>query len=461
MKSLIKNNNIILLVLSCALFMEHLDSTIISTSIPKMAYFFAINPLSLKIAMTSYLLSLAVFVPISGWIADKYGTKNIFCLALIIFTVSSALCGLSQNIWELVFFRIIQGFGGAIMTPTARLILLKLYPKKELIKVMSYVAIPGLLGPILGPLVGGAISTYLTWQWIFLVNVPIGVVGIFFAIKFIPKINQVTVNKLNLREFILFSFALAGFSFVLSVVNESVIDFKIQLTVLLLSVISSVWYFYYYKKLKNPIWNLSIFKIKSFRITVLGGFFSRIGVGGIPFMLPLLFQIGLHHSPLLSGILVCPMAVAMFITKFFVKKILTYFGFKRVLLMNTILLGLSICSFTLINSNTSYTLIILLVFLNGAFSSLHYSCLNVLAYVDLDTNILSQGTSIVSSIQQLAMSFGVVFGAICLRFFLHYNSLDRLSVTAFRDSFFVLGVATIITAFIFNKLNKMDGVSAI
>lgn len=455
-----KRSSIIPWVVACALFMETLDTTIISTSIPKMAYFFVINPISLKLAMTSYLLSLAVFVPISGWIAERYGVKNIFTISFIIFTISSALCGLSHNLWELVLFRVMQGFGGAIMMPIGRLILLKLYPRKDLVKVTNYATIPSLFGPMMGPLVGGAISTYSSWQWIFLVNVPIGVIGIILAVKFIPIMAPIKVNKFDVRGFIFFALGLSGISFVLSTVNESVLDLNTKLIILAVSGISGALYAFNYKTSKNPIWNLAIFKIRTFKITVLGSLFSRIGIGGIPFLLPLLFQIGLHHSPILSGELIFPMAIAMFITKFLVKRILKQFGFKRVLFVNTILLGLSICSFAMINVITSYTLIIILVFLNGAFSSMQFSCMNVLTYVDLETDILSQGTSIASSIQQLSMSFGVACSAICLSFFLKHYPLESFSTRAFSHSFFVIGFATLLTAFIFIRLKKMDGACA-
>lgn len=460
MDDLTKRSGIIPWVIACALFMETLDTTIISTSIPKMAYFFAINPLSLKFALTGYLLSLAVFVPISGWIAEKYGVKNVFISAFIVFTISSALCGLSHNIWQLVLFRIIQGFGGAIMMPIGRLILLKIYPRKDLVKVTNYVTIPALFGPILGPLIGGAISTYSSWQWIFLVNLPIGVIGVILAVNFIPPMTPIKVNKFDVWGFIFFAMGLSGISLVLSTVNESVLDLNTKLIILVVSLISGAVYIFNYKASKNPIWNLAIFKIRTFKVTVLGSLFSRIGMGGMSFLLPLFFQIGLHNSPILSGGLLFPMAIAMFITKFLVKIMLKQFGFKKVLIVNTVLLGLSICSFSMINVATSYILIIILCFLNGIFSSMQFSCMNVLTYVDLDTDILSQGTSIASSIQQLSMSFGVACSAIWLNFFLWQYHLDSFSIKAFSDVFLVMGLATLLTSFIFSRLKKMDGACA-
>jgi EmrB/QacA subfamily drug resistance transporter len=455
-----KKNNIIPWVVACALFMETLDTTIISTSIPQMAYFFGINPISLKLAMTSYLLSLAIFVPISGWVAEKYGVKKVFILSFIIFTISSALCGLSQNLWELILFRILQGFGGAIMMPVGRLILLKLYPRSDLIRVTNYATIPSLFGPMVGPLVGGLISTYSTWQWIFLVNVPIGIMGIILAVRYIPEILPKKVNKLDMQGFILFTIGIAGVSLILNTVHESVLSLETKLIISFISLSSLLLYSFSYKKTKSPVWNLTIFKIRTFRIMVLGSLFSRIGIGGIPFLLPLLFQMCFHYSPVLSGTLIFPMAIAMFIMKFYVKKILKLFGFKQVLVFNTIFLGLSIMSFAFINNSTSYPLVIILVFLNGAFSSMQFSCMNVLTYVDLETDILSQGTSIASSIQQLSMSFGVACSAMCLRFFLAEYSIVDLSIKAFRYSFELIGVFTILTSIIFWYLKKSDGVAA-
>ncbi|MBP9742954.1 MAG: MFS transporter [Burkholderiales bacterium] len=460
MTKLAKRSNIIPWVVACALFMETLDTTIISTSIPKMAYFFNVNPISLKLAMTSYLLSLAVFVPISGWIAEKYGVKKVFIFSFIVFTLSSALCGLSHNIAELVLFRIFQGFGGAIMMPVGRLILLKLYPRSDLIRVTNYATIPALFGPMVGPLAGGAISTYSDWQWIFLVNVPVGILGVILAVKFIPVIASKQVKRFDTKGFILFGIGLAGMSIVLSTVHESALSLNNRLIILATAIVSLILYAISYKKSNNPVWNLEIFNIRTFRVTVAGSLVSRIGIGGIPFLLPLLFQMGFNYSPIVSGGLVFPTAIAMFITKFFVKKILKLFGFKSVLVANTILLGLSICSFAFIHNTTSYYLIITLVFLNGAFSSMQFSCMNVLSYVDLDENNLSQGTSIASSIQQLSMSFGIAFSSIWLRLFLSHYPLHSFSTIAFSYSFWVIGISTILTSWIFSNLKAQDGITA-
>jgi EmrB/QacA subfamily drug resistance transporter len=459
MNDLIKTNKLIPWVIACALFMETLDITIINTSIPKMAQFFNVYPIAMKLALTSYLLSLAVFVPISGWVAEKYGVKKVFISSFIIFTLSSTLCGLSINIWQLVFFRVLQGFGGAIMMPVGRLVLLKLYPRADLIKVTNYATIPSLFGPMAGPLIGGAISTYSNWQWIFLVNMPIGILGIALAIKFIPFINSKEIKKFDIFGFILFAIGLSGISLVLSTMHESAFNSRTKIIILIISSVSIILYLANYKKLKNPVWNLKIFNIRTFRITVLGSLFSRIGIGGIPFLLPLMFQLGFGYSPILSGGLVFPTAVAMFITKFFVKNLLKLFGFRKVLIANTILLGLSICSFAFVNIETNFYIVIALVFFNGAFSSIQFSCMNVLCYVDLDENILSQGTSIASSIQQLSMSFGIALSAIYLGFFLTKYPLKEFASLAFSYSFWTIGGFTILTTIIFFYLKPQDGIN--
>lgn len=444
-------------IVACALFMETLDTTIISTAIPTMAASFMINPIALKFALTSYLISLAIFVPISGFIADRFGAKQIFIFALIIFTISSILCGISANLWELVIYRVMQGFGGAIMMPVGRLILLKIFTKQEMISVTNYVTVPALFGPMLGPLAGGILTTYISWHWIFLVNAPIGLIGIIIALKYIPNLEKNTEQKFDKFGFILFATGLAGLSFVLNTSYENLLSYQQILYITILSLVAIVLYFINHRLKTIPLFNFTIFKIRTFSVTVMGSFFSRVGMGGVPFLLPLLFQLGFKYSPLASGLLIAPMALGMITMKFMFKRILFRFGFKHALILNTALLGLSITSFAILRYNSNLLLIITLVFINGLLSSLQFSCMNNLTYIDIDKNLLSQSTSIGSSIQQLSMSLGVSFTAICLKTFLNHYHLTYFNTQSFSYTFLVLGIFTIITTLIFTVLDKNDG----
>lgn len=454
-------NKYIPFVIAFALFMETLDSTIISTAIPNIASSIGSDPITLKLALTSYLLSLAIFIPISGWLADRFGTKKIFIIALIVFTVGSLTCGLAFNLDSLVLSRIIQGIGGSLMMPVGRLILLQSFPKNELVKVTNYATIPSLIGPALGPVFGGIIVSYVSWRWIFIVNIPFGIAGVIFARKVL--INRVSdnVNNLDFIGFVLFGLALAGLAFSFESIGDSIFSYKTDYNILLASIATLIIYFIRARYIRFPFIDLSVFKIRTFRVTVLGSFISRCGIGGMPFLLPLFYQLGLGMSPLKSGFLLMPYAIGMLLMKFFVKSSLRTFGFKRILLANSFLLSLSILFFTLINLKISIWVSISMLFLHGLLTSLQFSCMNVLNYVDLIDSNRSQGTSIASAIQQLSMSFGIAIAAIALRYFMGTNVDDfEIQTHVFHEAFFTAGLITLLTLAVFYFLDQNDGTEA-
>src|SRR3990167_5176167 len=448
-------------VIAFALFMETLDATIISTAIPQIAINLGTDPISLKVALTSYLLSLAIFIPISGWFADRFGTKRIFIIALIVFTIGSLFCGLAINLETLVLSRIVQGIGGALMMPVGRLILLKSFPKAELVKVTNYVTIPSLIGPALGPVLGGIIVSYISWRWIFIVNIPFGVAGAFFAFKVLTNYKSSNVNRLDFLGFILFGMGLAGFAFAFESIGESILSKTIITNIILMSVGILFVYFVRSRYIKFPFIDLSVFKIKTFRITVLGSFLSRCGIGGMPFLLPLFFQLSLGKTAMYSGLLLLPYAIAMLIMKFLVKRSLKLFGFKNLLITNTFLLGLSILIFSTVNDHIPMYFLIIIIFIHGLLTSMQFSCMNVLSYVDLTESNVSKGTSIASAIQQLSMSFGIAMADFLLRYLLgvNGNSFD-IQTSVFHEVFLMLGSITMLTTVVFTFLNKNDGEEA-
>lgn len=448
-------------VIAFALFMETLDATIISTAIPKIATNLNTSPISLKVALTSYLLSLAIFIPISGWFADCFGTKKVFITALSVFTVGSLLCGLAINLETLVLARIAQGIGGALMMPVGRLIMLKSFPKAELVKVTNYVTIPSLIGPALGPVLGGIIVSYISWRWIFIVNIPFGIAGIIFALMVLTDHFGIKVNKLDFIGFLLFGIGLAGFAFAFESIGENALNQTLILGIILISLGILMIYFIRSRFTKFPFLDLSVFEIRTFRITVLGSFLSRCGIGGMPFLLPLFFQLSLGKSPMYSGLLLLPYAIAMLIMKFLVKPGLKLYGFKKLLVVNTFLLGVSILVFTLVNASIPLELLIIMIFIHGLLTSMQFSCMNVLSYVDLTESSVSKGTSIASAIQQLSMSFGIAIAAITLRYLLGVNSNTfDIQTKVFHETFLVIGLITLLTTLVFMFLKKSDGIEA-
>lgn len=450
-------------IVAFALFMETLDSTIINTAIPKIALALMTDPISLKIALTSYLLSLAIFIPISGWLADRFGSKQIFLVGLSVFTIGSLCAGLAFNLQSLVLFRIIQGIGGALMLPVGRLILFKSFAKHELIKVTTYVTIPSLLGPALGPVLGGLIVTYISWRWIFFVNIPIGIIGIILAYKILPEElnNRRALEKLDFIGFILFSFGLAGFIFAFQFIGENLLSNSVLITMIIASLGLISLYFLRAHKFPEPFIDLKLFKIRTFSITILGSFFSRCGIAGIPFILPLFFQLGFSKTPLESGLLVLSWAIAMVLMKFFVRDMLKKFGFKNLLLINTFLLGLSMMNFALITAQTATWIIVTLIFINGLLTSMQFTCMNVLSYVDLREDNLSKGTSLGTALQQLSMSLGIALTAIILQYLAGERTHTfHIPIPVFHTTFLILGITTAVSAAIFLLLKKDDGVEA-
>lgn len=445
-------------VIAFASFMEMLDVTIITTAIPQMAVSLGSDPIHLKIALTSYLLSIAIFIPISGWFCDRFGTKRVFVTALAVFTMGSLFCSLAMNINTLIISRVIQGIGGALMMPVGRLILLKSFPRDELVKVTNYINIPALIGPALGPVLGGLIVSYVSWRWIFIVNIPFGIAAIIFASKALTNYVGDKVERLDFVGFIVFGLGLAGMAFTFDAIGENSLEQGLMSRVLLVSLALLTIYFIRSRYVKEPFLDLTVFKIRTFRITILGNFFSRCGVEGMRFLLPLFFQLSLTKSPMYSGLLLLPYAMGMLIIKLFIRDGLRWLGFRSLLIINTFLLGMSILIFGFMDEQTPLLLLVVVIFIHGVLTSIQFSCVNVLNYVDLTARNVSKGTSIAGAVQQLSMSFGIGIAAIILGYFMEGNNhLPNIPLYVFHQTFSVIGLVTIVTTFIFMRLHKEDG----
>jgi EmrB/QacA subfamily drug resistance transporter len=445
-------------LIAVAFFMESLDTTILNTGVPTIAAALHVAPLSMKSVLASYTLSLAVFIPISGWMADRFGTRRVFASAIGIFTLGSFLCGISSNIHLLVACRILQGCGGSMMVPVGRLTLVRTFAKSELVRAMSFVAIPSLVGPMLGPIAGGLIVGYLHWRFIFFVNIPIGLAGLYMVYRHLPDYRERT-NPLDVAGLILFGSGVALLSYVLEVFGEHALGAREILGLLAISILLLAGYGFHATKTAYPMLRLTLFRIRTFRASVSGSFLTRLGIGGIPFLFPLLYQVGLGFTPVQSGLLMMPQAIAAMSLKVLMPRILARFGYRAVLVSNTLIIGLMILLFATIGQGTPVWLIVAEVFCYGFFTSLQYTSMNTLVYADVTEEEASSASSIASTMQQMAISFGVASASLVTVFFLpdRYRSNPQQFIHGIHRAFYVLGGMTILSTIVFRELKKGDG----
>ena len=446
-------------LVAVALFMENLDATIVNTAVPTMAANLHVTPLSLKGVLTSYTLCLAVFIPISGWMADRFGTKRVFTWAVTLFTLGSLCCGLARNSPMLVAARVIQGIGGAMMTPVGRLTLVRTFPRSEMLAAMNYVVIPALIGPLLGPFVGGFIVHWLPWRTIFFVNLPIGLLGLWFIRRHMPDYRDAAVAALDRWGFLLFGSGIALLSYVLEIFGEHRLPPGPVLGLLAVSLALLAAYYWHGHRVPNPVMRLTLFDIRTFKVAVLGGIITRLGIGGMPFLLPLLYQIGMGFPAWQAGLLTMPQAAAAITMKMMSKSILARFGHRQVLLTNTVLFGVTILFFSLIGPGTPLWCILLLSFTQGFFSALQFTSMNSLVYADVSDRDASMASSIASTAQMMALSFGVAFASlIAAQFIGPIPQTDTVNfIRALHHSYLVLGAVTILSSLMFWRLKANDG----
>jgi EmrB/QacA subfamily drug resistance transporter len=446
-------------LVAVAFLMESLDTTILNTAVPAIAAALQVVPLSMKSALTSYTLSLAVFIPVSGWVADRFGTRRTFASAIALFTLGSLLCGLSTHIHLLVACRILQGCGGAMMVPVGRLTLVRTFAKSELIRAMSFVAIPSLIGPMLGPLAGGLIVRYLHWRAIFFVNVPIGLLGLYFVYRHLPDYRVERSNRLDFVGFVLFGTGIGLLSYVLEVFGEHTMRGPAVAAMLVVSLILIGTYGWHATSVPHPLLRLSLFKIRTLRCALIGSYLTRLGAGGMPFLLPLLYQVGIGYSPVQSGLLIMPQSIAAMTLKISVGRILSRFGYRRVLLCNTIVLGLLIVTFATISPRTPWWLIVALAFAFGYATSMQYTSMNTLVYADVSEADTSMASTLASTLQQMSMSFGVAVASLLTALFIpdRYRSNPRELLHGIHLALLCLGGLTMVSTFVFRSLNDDDG----
>jgi EmrB/QacA subfamily drug resistance transporter len=445
-------------LVAVAFFMESLDTTILNTAVPAISSALGVAPLSMKAVLASYTLSLAVFIPISGWMADRFGTRRVFASAIGLFTLGSFLCGISSNIHLLVACRILQGCGGAMMVPVGRLTLVRTFAKSDLLRTMSFVSIPALVAPMLGPIAGGLIVRYLHWRVIFFLNIPIGLTGLILVQLHLPDYREERTPPLDVVGLILFGSGVALLSYVLEIFGEHTLSATEMAGLLVLSLALLAGYGIHGSSLPFPLLKLRLFSIRTFRAAVSGSFFTRLGIGGVPFLLPLLYQVGLGFTPIQSGLLVMPQAIASMSMKAIMPRILGRIGYRGVLISNTLILGVLLMVFATIGLRTPVWAIVLEAFLYGAFTSLQYTSMSTLVFADTAEEDASGASSIASTAQQMSVSFGVAAAGLATAFFIpstHSNPAEMIH--GIHSALIALGILTVLSTIVFCGLKSGDG----
>ncbi|PSH63904.1 MULTISPECIES: DHA2 family efflux MFS transporter permease subunit [Phyllobacterium] len=449
-------NRIVPLVLAVALFMEQMDSTVISTSLPAIAADIGTSPIALKLALTAYLVSLAVFIPVSGWMADRFGAKNVFRAAIVVFVLGSIACAVSDSLLAFVVSRFFQGVGGAMMTPVGRLVLVRSTPRSELVGAMAWLTMPALIGPLLGPPVGGFLTTYFSWHWIFLINVPIGVIGIWFATRYLPAVETLIQRPLDVTGFFLSGIAASGIVFGLSVVSLPALPSWVGLSTLAVGIVSAILYLLHARRTAEPLLALNLFNNQVFRAAIIGGSLFRIGVGAVPFLLPLMFQIGFGMTPFQSGMITFVSALGAMsmklVTTWFYRKT----GFRNSLMYGSLVAAGFIAINGFFTPETPYLLMILLLLAGGFFRSLFFTGTNALAYADIPNEQTSQATPISSVAQQISIALGVAVAGGILEVSTNIHG-GPLQLSDFHIAFFIVAAVSALACLSFRGLNPDAG----
>ncbi len=445
------------LIVGSALFMEMLDATVISTALPAIAHSMHEDPIRLNLAITSYLLSLAVFIPISGWMADRFGARTVFRTAILIFTGGSILCGISYSLPQLVAARIVQGFGGAMMVPVGRLIVLRTVRKSELVTAMAYLTVPAILGPVVGPPLGGFIVTYYSWRWIFFINVPIGILGFALVTIFIDNLREADVFPLDVRGFLLTGLGLAGMVFGFEMLGRGVLPPSVVIAILTGGALCASAYVLHAQRIKYPIINLKLIGIPTFAAATLGGGLFRMGIGALPFLLAMLLQLVFGLSPFASGMLTFTSAAGALLMKVTATPIIRRFGFRTILIGNGIVASVILMSYSLFRPTTPHLVIILALLSGGFLRSLQFTALGSLAYADVPNALMSNASSLASMAQQLFLSLGVAIAALLLHLSLGGRGSAALTSHDFMLPFVVVGILAMLSSLLFLSLDRDAG----
>jgi EmrB/QacA subfamily drug resistance transporter len=440
---------IVPLIVAVALFMENMDSTVIATSLPAIAADIGTGPLTLKLAVTSYLLSLAIFIPVSGWTADRFGARTVFRTAIAVFMLGSIGCALSQSLAHFVVARIVQGMGGAMMTPVARLILVRSVDRNELINAMVWVTLPALVGPLIGPALGGFFTTFISWHWIFLINIPIGLAGIVLASIFIEDARAETPDPFDLIGATLAGLGIGGLAFGGSILGLNLLPWELVVGLIAVGASASVAYVRHARRIPAPVLDLSLLEIPTMRASILGGFVYRAGIGAMPFLLPLLLQLGFGLTAFQSGLVTLSNVVGAMGMKTIVPMILRRFGFRRVLMVNALFSAAMTATCATFTPGVPFAWIIGVLILGGFLRSLEFTSINTIAYADVDNRRMSRATSMVAVAQQVSISVGVAIGALAVDLTLQLRGHETITAASFQPAFIAIAVIAGCAALVF------------
>ena len=445
------------ITVAVALFMENMDASVIATSLPAIAADLGTNPISLKLAFTTYLLGLTVFLPVSGWLADKLGAKLVFRVAVVLFTVASMMCGYAHSLEWLVLARGLQGLGGALMVPVGRIILMRSVPKSELVEALTWVTLPALVGPFVGPLVGGFITTFFDWRWIFWMNLPFGILGVVLGTWLMPDINDQTAGEFDYMGFILSAFGLSFTVFGLTVAGRGLMDDTVVSAMVGAGVLLVIAYIFYAQRAIAPIMDLKLLSIQSYRAGVYGGSLYRIGVGATPFLLPLMLQLGFGLSPFQSGAITCVSVLGSMAMKVTASATIKRFGFRALLSVNCVISSLLMLLNCLFTTSTPVLLIMAVLLIAGFFRSLQFTAMNALSFADIETDAMGRATSLYMVAQQLSLAAGVASAAFALDIAMWWRGDAVLVAGDFAFAFFAVTIVSLLSGLQFYWLPDHAG----
>jgi len=445
------------LIIASALFMEQLDGTILATALPSMAQTFGVSPLMMSVALTSYMLSLAVFIPASGTVADRYGARRVFCAAIAVFTFGSILCAQATTLPFLVGARLIQGMGGAMMVPVGRLVLLRAVSKQDLVSAMSWLLVPAMIGPVLGPPLGGLIVQVLSWRWIFYVNLPIGLIGFVLAARMVPDVRGEVRHRFDMLGFFLSGVGLACLVFGLELASRGIGGMLVSLGLLGGGALTLVVYVLHARRIEHPILDISLLSFDTFRLSMIAGSLTRISAGALPFLLPLMMQLGFGMSAAQSGLITFISAAGAVLMKTTAKPFLRRFGFRNVLVWNGIFSTLMIAACAAFRPDWSLAAIYLVLGVGGFFQSLQFTAYNTVAYAELPSQALSAATSFYTTFQQLMLSLGICVAAGVLHASVHWHGREHAVTSDFSVAFLVVTAISILSVPVSARLSANAG----
>ena len=447
-------------LVAIAFFMQTLDGTILNTALPAMARDLAEDPLRMQGVVIAYMLTVALLIPASGWVADRFGTRRIFFSAIVLFTLGSLLCAMSASFNQLVMARVVQAIGGALMLPVGRLVVLRAYPRSEFVRVMTFIALPGMVGPLIGPTLGGWLVEYASWHWIFLINLPVGLVGCIAALRFMPDLKSSERMRFDTVGFLLFGVSMVLITIALEGLGEMQMP---HARVLLLMVIGSACLAAYWLRaghVDEPLFSPTLFRTRSFAVGIFGNLFARLGSGALPFLLPLLLQVALGYSPAQAGMSMIPLALGAMLIKPLAKPLIDRLGYRRILVGNTLLLGSLIASLATINAHTPTVLLLLQLSLIGIVNSMQFTAMNTVTLVGLSNQNASSGNSLLSVVVQLSMSLGVASAGALLGGFTVPGADGEAVLQAFHLTFLCIGGMSMLAATLFFQLDSKQVMAA-